>query len=76
MSDETTRIVIAPRLAALSAVPGDWQSQVAAIPGVTVLGDAFGKMQVRATEEALREARGRLGHLLHFEPVAERRPAG
>lgn len=76
MSDETRQIVIAPRLAALASPPGDWQEKIAAIPGVTVLGSSFGRMQVRATETALADARRELGDLLHFEPVVGRGPAG
>jgi hypothetical protein len=76
MAEETRHIVIAPRAAALESVPGDWQEQVAGTPGVTVLGSAFGRMQVRATSEALESATRKLGHALHFEEVAPRGFAG
>jgi hypothetical protein len=76
MSDETRQIVIAPRLAALASPPGDWQEKIAAIPGVTVLGSSFGRMQVRATDAALADARRELGDLLHFEEVMGRGTAG
>jgi hypothetical protein len=76
MSEETRQIVIAPRLAALDSPPEGWQEKIAAISGITPLGSSFGRMQVRATDQALEEARRELGHLLHFEPVTERRPAG
>jgi len=76
VEDETKRVVIAPRAAVLSQMPGDWEDQVARTPGITVLGSSFGRMQVHATDEALQDARRRLGHLLHFEEAVERRPAG
>lgn len=67
MSDEAKHVVIAPRAASLSVLPNDWQDQVRQIAGVDVLGAAFGRMQVRATPQALEAARRKLGHLLNFE---------
>jgi hypothetical protein len=76
MAEETKQVVIAPRLAAQGSVPGDWQEQVAGTPGITVLGNSFGRMQVSATPEALKSATRRLGHALHFEEVVPRGFAG
>jgi hypothetical protein len=70
MTEETRQVVIAPRLGATP--PPDWQEQLARTPGVTVLGSAFGRMQVRATPSAIQDASARLGHALHFEEVIPR----
>ena len=72
MSDEPKHLVIAPRAAALAAVPNNWQDEITSIDGVSVIGSNFGRLQVRATPKALETARGKLGHVLLFEEVLPR----
>jgi hypothetical protein len=70
MSQDTVQAVVAPRAGA--ALPANWQDELKAIPGVAVVGGYGSRIQIRATPEALDQARSRFGTLLHIEAVAPR----
>lgn len=70
MSQDTVQAVVAPKAGA--ALPANWQDELKAIPGVAVVGGYGSRIQIRATPEALDQARSRFGAVLHIEPVAPR----
>ena len=70
MSQDTVHLVVAPKPGA--TLPTNWQDEIKAIPGVSVTGGYGSRIQIRATPEALDQARSRFGALLHIEPVAPR----
>lgn len=56
-----------------ASAPSDWAAQVRRIAGVTVIGDASDqRMQIEATDEAIREIQHRFAEDLHVEPVLPR----
>jgi hypothetical protein len=69
---DTVHAVVAPRPEAGAALPSNWQDEIKAIPGVTPMGGYGSRLQIRATQAALDQARSRFGALLHIEPVVSR----
>lgn len=67
MSEEVKNVVVAPRLSSRDQVPGDWQERIARTPGIEVVGKSLGRMQLRATDQALKDALSEFGDLLHHE---------
>lgn len=62
--------VIAVKREQRSEAPSDWQERLGRIEGIEVLGGRNPyRVQVRASEEAIRTARHRWGNLLHIEPA-------
>lgn len=72
MDTTEKHVVVAPRAATRERLPADWEERLRRIPGVSVLGSGFGRMQIRATEQALQQATAEFGHLLHFEEAMPR----
>lgn len=72
MSQDTVQAVVAPRAEAGAALPANWQDELKAIPGVAVVGGYGSRIQIRATPEALDQARRRFGALLHIEAAEPR----
>lgn len=72
MAQETTHVVIAPKLEERHRIADDWQAQVGQIPGIEVLGGSGGILQARATPAALQTLGDRLGHVLNIEEAAPR----
>lgn len=67
--------VIAIKREQRAAAPSDWQERLGRIEGLEVLkGHSPDRVQVRASEEAIRTARHRLGNLLHIEPIIPHAP--
>ena len=73
MPEDVKHFVAAPKAAMEDQIPSDWQDQLKQLPGLEVVGDAFGRMQFKATDQALQKASARLGHVLHFEEVEPRK---
>jgi hypothetical protein len=71
-SQDTVHAVVAPRPEAGAALPSNWQDEIKAIPGVALIGGYGSRLQIRATPEALDQARSKFGELLHIEPVMSR----
>ena len=72
MHDEVKRFIVAPKRDKRDRMPDDWESRVTGIPGIILVGSAFGRMQVDATDAAMGQVARELGDLLHIEPVQPR----
>jgi hypothetical protein len=72
MHDEVKRFIVAPKRDKLDRLPDDWEGRVTGTPGVTLVGSAFGRMQVDATDAAMEQVAKMLGDLLHIEPAQPR----
>lgn len=72
MDSALKHFVLAPSRTAAAPLPEEWQERIAAMPGIFVLGRAFGRLQVSATDEAIRTASAQFGHALLVEETAPR----
>jgi hypothetical protein len=73
MASALKHFVIAPRRTATAPLAEDWQEQIAGSQGISVLGHAFGRLQVSATDEAIQSASAQFGQSLLIEEAAPRR---
>lgn len=72
MVETVTHMVVAPKLGMRAGLPDDWQEQLTAIPGVTLLGAGGSRIQIMATAAALATVNSRWGGMLHVEPSLPR----
>jgi hypothetical protein len=70
------KYIVAPRLAGAAPIDADWQDQLAALPGVTIVGSSESRSLILATDDAIRAVKARFGPHLLVEEVLERGPLG
>lgn len=76
MSEDVKEVIVAPRLAVRDRMPADWQERIARAPGIEVVGRSVSRMQLRATDKALKEAISEFGDMLQCETTLPRNFAG